>query len=291
MLHADNLPDLMTRDMFDDYCCDVCFATITLNTPVFYHALNISSTCDLCSECYATMHQHIRPRSSDDARYCDMCFGTQHDDFHHIGEMTENGTGIDACNECKNHLQDLFVPITATGPLHLIRTHRDMTLLCKPPSGCFIPNQIQNRISAALNDEYMEWMESVVRVPSFDFNVLEWTLISRFTLLPGCTTGCALALRCVEGSNQVASVVSDENDCVAFNIIYEDVDDFLREESAWRSDKGTDMDIHMEEDVLYALFAGGGSCDKNTIAAATGSFALFTRLDFDLSLDYAWAVD
>jgi hypothetical protein len=291
MLHAENLPELMTRDMFDGYCCDVCSAVFDADTPLFYHALNISSTCDLCAECFATIPQHINPMLSNDAGFCDVCLEKQNDDFHRIGEGTETGTGINACGGCTNHIKDQFVPIHANGELQLMRTDGDMTLQCKQPAASFIPNKIKSRISAEGNEEYMHSIFMVVKVPSSQFNALEWTLISGFAMVPGRDIGCAFALRCVEGSNQVASVVWDENERVAFDIVYEDVEEFLREESEWRSGKGTDADIDREEEAISARFAAGGSCDINTVVASTGSFAVFKRLDSNLALDYGWVLD
>jgi hypothetical protein len=284
MPHTEISLALTTRDAFVDYGCDVCSKVIKPCTPVFYHARNTSSGCDLCAQCFENMSDHIRLVSSH-GRYCDLCQGSQDDDFNHIGTEYD---GIDACNQCICHFKDIFSPITAAGNLNLHTNERDLTFVCKLPSEYSIPNKLKNRISAEGNDEYIEMIESLVRPPSYDFNVMEWTLIGDTASVPGLDAHCTFALRCVEveGRNQVASVVFDNHGRVAMNVVYDNVADFLRDESEWLAGKGTAEDTDREEETVRQTFTRDGCCDDDAIAAATGSFAVYKRLKCNLSMYY-----
>jgi hypothetical protein len=89
-------------------------------------------------------------------------------------------------------------------------------------------------ITAERNQQFIDLLDSIVRVPDSYTNMLEWTLITDLT--PGILhtdVECGFAVNVIDPKHPVASVLSDNHGRVAMNVVYDTYPDYLREKEAY----------------------------------------------------------
>lgn len=91
-------------------------------------------------------------------------------------------------------------------------------------------------ITAERNQQFIDLLDSIVRVPDTFDNILEWTLITDLT------EGeihedvmCGFAINVIDPKHRVASILSDNHGRVAMNVVYETYEDYLREKEEFDS--------------------------------------------------------
>ena len=88
-------------------------------------------------------------------------------------------------------------------------------------------------ITAERNQQFIDLIDSIVRVPDTFDNILEWTLITDLTLCEHHDAECGFAVNVIDPKHPVASVLSDNHGRVAMNVVYETYEDYLREKDAY----------------------------------------------------------
>lgn len=266
-------------------CCDGCSKDVVLQTEtdVCYCLLNVNSDIDLCSDCYDRLPEILEKKEDDiQARYyiCDICFRSIGKTRWHLKDAC-----YDVCNECSKNVKGSFIPLTK----EILETKKGVIY---NDQGCMyrydvvdltVPVELQNRI---IENAHMVNLESLVRPPSYDWNAAEWKVISPQVEVPGVDAYCSFAVRCIPDHHQVASVVMDHHGQCAMNIVYENVKDFLEAEEQWISTKPSEEERIVAADAVKKSYDETYGCDDDLMMLATDSFAVYTRLQKNLSLYY-----
>ncbi len=121
----------------------------------------------------------------------------------------------------------------------LIETDREYLYLFDTNYAYHVPEALRDKILS--EDAFYDLIDSLVRPSSYDCNLAEWRLFSNFDPVPSYYAECAWAVRCVEGHNEVASVVTDNHGRVAMNIAFTSVEDYLKAELEWQNTRPTEM--------------------------------------------------
>ena len=292
------LPDWLVVDIM----CDGCAAE---DIGAHYHFLNINDNVDLCVPCYEKLNprgdrgtaapQSIFKECSDiEWHTCDCCF---RDINKTSGTTCWRLYELNICTECFSTVDytRLFMKITvdAEGKGHtetpVVYNDREYMFrygVTAKEGALVIPKQL----TVHDEEETLNAMDALVRPPSYDFNGAEWRFISDMSEVPCYAAECALAVRCVAGNHQVASVVCDDHGRMAMNIVWETIEAFLHEEGAWRKMRKAcpvQPEEEREEQKAEILsFLNKGSCEEGLMMAATDSFAVFVRLGRKLSMYY-----
>jgi len=277
--------DMMQEKMrqcpdWNQYCCDGCDKI--LKNASFYHLLNSQESFDLCLDCYGMIESGLLVERDDTRlRFCNICFQY----------LTKPAWGIkenfDVCQKCLPNVKNAFILInnTDSNPSEAVSTtyiftEMGYTYRCGKKRSNF-PESITNRINNAL---YIDLLDNLVRPPVYDWDASEWTLISDLEEVPLFDASCCFAVSC---HGKIASVVCDDHGRIAMNIVFDDVETFLKAETEWETLlPETAIQRAKALDEVKQAFDTSRSCDNALLKKATDSFAVYTRLDRNLAMYY-----
>ena len=181
------------------------------------------SDIDVCSECYPFFYDNLTNYTENGHyRYCDVC-------IQDIGENAyyrNDEAGYDVCEMCYITKQPFGVNINQSG----IQTLREHYIIAKHLSESeYTSSNLLADITAERNREFIELLKYLVRLPDTYDNILEWTLITDLIQCANHDALCGFAVNVIDPTHPVASVVSDNHGRIAMNVIYDNYDDYLRE--------------------------------------------------------------
>jgi hypothetical protein len=197
------------------------YEPLTSSEP-WYHALY--SDIDVCSECYPYFYKNLTNTNEDSRyKYCDVC-------IQDIGEnayYTNEDAGYDVCQPCYNYKRPFGVNVNQSG----LETDREQYIIAKylDYDALTIPPQLLSEITSERNQLFIELLGSLVRLPDTYENILEWTLITDLTPCEHHDAECGFAINLI--NDKVASILSDNHGRVAMNVVYDNYEDYLREEA------------------------------------------------------------
>ena len=266
-LLGEELPSLPD---FSEFSCDVC------ENSAQYILLGNNDGVSLCDQCYSLAvsadAKVLLPRTDTSYRICDIC-------KQYLNGRCAWGIGqyFDVCEPCLPQIGDVFT----NNKEDLITNDREYLYVYKTPDPDTyeVPEQLKSRVLPV--DNYVDVLSCLVRPPTMNANLAEWVLISVFEPVTLCDVSCALAVRCIKGHHQIASLVSDDHGRVAMNIVYNNVQDFLAEESVFKSQCLSGEELRNAKEELKQQ-----PHDIELLLKATTSFAVYVRISKNLCLNY-----
>lgn len=252
---------------------------------VIYHLLNSNESIDLCSGCYEKLPDLLEKRDSS-YRICEICFQQIHPIEPECWGLSDY---FDSCTSCLPNVKKAFYPITREvlmdTRMKLIYTDRDYMYLYVDVKAddIVIPLEVTDRIRDNFIEEYLE---CIVRPPSFDWNPAEWKMISDLDKMPSYSASCGFAVRCIRNCHHVASIVSDNHGRMAMNQVFDNISDFLEAEQKWQAMMKSSEDRLRIADEVDKNFKETYSCDDSLIMDATDSFAVYIRVQRNMSMYY-----
>jgi hypothetical protein len=282
------LPEsLLILPDFDNNICNGCSNKIHIP---FYHLLNNPNSIDLCLKCYDKLPELLQERNSDYA-ICDICF-----QFIEDSVSWGLGTDLDSCEKCLSRIKNAFLPIDEKllkCNETVIVTGRDYMYKHSKNTQLVVPESLDLTV---VDDFYVDYLDCIVRPPSFDWDAAEWTILLPrgsekvdfpLTNVPGYGASCGFAIKCVPGDNKIASVVVDDHCRMAMNIVFDNVEDFFKAENTWlEHEKLPEKDRLEAESEALNCFETDHTCENYLLMRATDSFAVYLRIKIGLAMYY-----
>lgn len=133
------------------------------------------------------------------------------------------------CENCYKTNKTHLVNVNQSGiendrEQYIIAKHLDYDALTMPP-------QLLSEITSERNQLFIELLDSLTRLPDTYDNILEWTLITDLTPCEFRNANCGFAINLINPKHPVASILEDDAGRVAMNVVYDNYEDYLREEA------------------------------------------------------------
>lgn len=241
-----------------NYCCDRCNKDVIIP---FYQLYSQELTVDLCADCFN--NENIRSlfvkKIIDRIKYdieekpllwpCLICkkklgggfewFTYELDELDELNVFLAKSRLIfDVCKDCDNEnevyniIKNKFLCITED----YICCNRTMNcaLLNISSTKRVIPKEIEMEITPTRIKKWADTYESIVYIDSHFGPIKQWVLFTDFYNIPNEDIMTGLLIDCgVNTNGRIASLVIDDHGRMGINIIYDNINDYLKELKEW----------------------------------------------------------
>ena len=164
---------------------------------------------------------------------------------------------------------------------HLFLNNNKQLCYCTQTYTFHIPYKLRSRANFKFLNRYDGFISSIINAPFI--NLSEWCMIDNKTkLLPNDDRLCGFLVKCKFNDYQIASYLIDNTGDIYINVIYNDIDKFLREEYEYYS---SCFNVETYED-SYKLLAKNklDITSKELLLSLSTSFASYIRLNLELDI-------
>lgn len=275
--------------------CDEC--NININDIGYITRGNGYDSPLLCSNCYNNMdikNVHFNKEEWWHAT-CDCCFK------HIIGDALELFEKAHLCNKCSKtyNFKDIFLKFDINNNNNnIIYTDggREEILIYNNNIELQVPDIVykeyefeENRYDSITESMAHAWFDiifSLVKMPNIEFNCFEWRILTNLESVPCFDAMCCFAIRCVKNNHQIASIVMDNHGRVAMDIVFENIDEYLKEKKLFEKQLRPEEERLKCKELLEKKFTEKFYAENEHIMNATDSFSVYYRLKLGLSLYY-----